>query len=160
MPDPTPKIDKVKLSQLLRAGKTQTECARYFGCSQASISSAIKRLSAMVVRASLERGHTTMDKVLDATTEIKKINRHANEILNEAREKGDPATALRALAEIRQQLDLQLRILSTLYDLKKVAEFQAQVLDVITEAAPQLKKEIIERLQERQAIRRSIEIVK
>lgn len=160
MPDNTPKIDKVKLSQMLRAGKTQAECARFFGCSQASVSSAVQRLSAGVVKATLERGHRVLDKSLDAIQELHRIHRNASEILEETRESKDHQTALRALSEIRQQLDLQLRILATLYDIKKVAEFQHGVLEVIAEAAPDVKREIVKRLQEAQALRRSVQLVK
>ncbi|MGA2109447.1 MAG: hypothetical protein ABSH25_17620 [Syntrophorhabdales bacterium] len=47
---PKPKIDKVKLSQLLRAGKSQKEIAQVFGVTEGAISKAKKELNISVVK--------------------------------------------------------------------------------------------------------------
>ncbi len=52
------KIDKVKLSQLLRAGKTQKACAKLFGVTEGAISQAKKELNISVVKTVvLESAH-------------------------------------------------------------------------------------------------------
>ena len=64
--------------------------------------------------------------------------------------------ALRAMAEIRCQLKLQLEIFSTLYDMKAAAEFQEEVLTAIGEVASDVRSKIIHKLNKRQAIRGAI----
>ena len=43
-PSNAPKIDKERLIQMKRAGKTDAECARYFGCAWTTLNNAKKRL--------------------------------------------------------------------------------------------------------------------
>lgn len=68
---------------------------------------------------------------------------------------GDQTVALRACAEIRQQLELQLEVFRTLYDLQEVESFQKEVLDAIESVSPELRKTIVRRLKERRALRPS-----
>jgi len=65
--------------------------------------------------------------------------------------------ALKAMAEIRNQLKLQLEIYQTLYDVKAAEEFQQEVLTAIGEAAPDVRARIIINLQEKRAIRSAIQ---
>ena len=189
-----PKIDKVKLNQLLRSGKTQRECAQVFGVTESAISKAKKELNINVVRnLALENANRVVNKNLDCLDQLSKINNYANELLdlcmrwqrgdNQAlqilesqvrhvRVNGqdepvkqfrfrDPREiALRAMAEIRGQLKLQLEIFQCLYDLKAVAEFQEEVLAAIGEASPDVRREIVYRLNQKRALRRTIQFDK
>ena len=65
--------------------------------------------------------------------------------------------ALKAMAEIRSQLSLQLDIFKTLYDMTAVAEFQKEVLTAIGEVAPNVRDKIIHSLQKARAIRSTFE---
>jgi transposase len=81
---PKPKIDKVKLSQLLRAGKSQKEVAQFFGVSEGAITHAKKALNIQVVRSvGLENAHKVVDKNLDAVAQLQRINEKANAMINE-----------------------------------------------------------------------------
>jgi predicted transcriptional regulator len=60
--------------------------------------------------------------------------------------------ALKSMQEIRGQLKLQLEIFQTLYDMNTVAEFQAEVLEAIEDAAPEIREKIVNNLQKRRAI--------
>jgi transposase len=81
---PKPKIDKVKLSQLLRAGKSQKEVAQFFGVSAGAITHAKKALKLQVVRSvGLENAHRVVDKNLDAVAQLQRINEKANTMLDE-----------------------------------------------------------------------------
>ncbi len=70
----------------------------------------------------------------------------------------DRFLALKAMAEIRGQLNLQLDIFKTLYDLEAVAEFQGEVLNTIGEVAPDVRNRIIQRLKEKSALRSAVSI--
>lgn len=63
--------------------------------------------------------------------------------------------AIKACAEIRAQLSLQLEIYKTLYDMKAVQEFQEEVLNTIAEVNQEVRNEIIKRLKQRRALRQS-----
>jgi len=152
---PEAKINKVKLSQMLRAGKAQREIAQVFGVTESAISKAKKELNLNVVKnVALENAHRVVDKNLNAIDQLYKINEAANKLLDELEEK--PDLKLRAMAEIRNQLRLQLDIFQSLYDMKAVQEFQDEVLTGIGEASPDVRDKIIRSLNEKRAIRSAV----
>src|SRR5512143_3857653 len=80
---PPPKIDKIKLSQLLRSGKSGKEVAQVFGVTEGAISKARKELNISVVKnVALENAHKVVDKNLNAVEQLQKINDYANELLD------------------------------------------------------------------------------
>ena len=185
-----PKIDKVKLSQMLRSGKSVKDCAKYFSVTSGAISQVKKELNINVVKnVALENAHRVVDKSLNAVDQLQKINQNANELLDlvmrwqrgddealqilesqvryvkvngeeepvkEFKMKDPRELALKAMAEIRGQLKLQLEIFQTLYDMKAVEEFQTEVLTTIGEASPEVRNAIIGKLNQRRIIRQSV----
>lgn len=80
---PKQKIDRVKLNQLLKSGKSQKEVAQVFGVSEGAISKAKKELNLNVVKnVALENAHRVVDKNLNAVDQLQKINDYANEMLD------------------------------------------------------------------------------
>ena len=80
---PKPKIDHVKLNQMLRAGKSPREVAEHFGVSQAAICKARKGLNVAVVKnVVLESAHKVVAEHLDTIGQLQKINQNANELLD------------------------------------------------------------------------------
>ncbi len=65
--------------------------------------------------------------------------------------------ALRAMQEMRGQLNLQLDIFKTLNDMTAVAEFQREVLEAIKDASFEIRDEIVRNLQKARAIRSTLE---
>ncbi|MCX5831169.1 MAG: hypothetical protein NT140_04670 [Deltaproteobacteria bacterium] len=189
---PNGKIDKLKLSQLLRSGKSGKECAKLFSVTAGAISQARKELNIAVVKSvALENAHHVVEKNLNAVDQLQKINGYANELLDllmrwnrgdkealqilesqvkkvrirgteedvkEYKFKDPRELALKAMAEIRGQLSLQLDIFKTLYDVEAIAEFQREVLNAIGEADKDVRDRIINRLKERKALRGSVTI--
>ncbi len=79
----TPKIDRVKMEQMLRAGKSQVEVARYFEVSPAAVCKMAKRLGVYATKvAAFEHAHEIVERDLDALSQLHKINQDANEILD------------------------------------------------------------------------------
>ena len=152
-----PKIDRVKLSQMLRSGKPQKEIAHFFGVTPGAVSKAKSELNISVVKSvALESAHRVVSKNLDAIAQLQKINSEANRLLDELEQ--TPDLKLRAMAEIRNQLKLQLDIFQCLYDMKAVQEFQTEVLSAIAEEKPNVRDRIIQRLNEKRIIRRAVSI--
>jgi hypothetical protein len=153
------KIDKLKLSQLLRSGKSGKDCAKVFGVTEGAISQARKELNIAVVKSvALETAHQVVEKNLNAVDQLLNINRKANTLLELAIQADDHDTTLKAMREIRGQLELQLEIFKTLYDIQAVADFQKEVLTAIGEVDPSVRNLIINRLKEGRALRQSVDI--
>ena len=153
------KIDKVKLSQLLRSGKSGKDCAKFFGVTEGAVSQARKELNISVVKTvALESAHQVVEKNLNAVDQLLNINRKANTLLEVAIQAKDHDTTLKAMREIRGQLELQLEIFKTLYDLEAVAEFQREVLAAIDEVDRNVRDRIVQRLKENKALRGSVSI--
>ena len=132
------KINKAKLSQMLQSGKTQRECAKVFGVTEGAISQTKKELNIAVVKSVvLESAHRVVERNLDAVGQLSEINKKANALLDEmmgAMQEENPSEfkykttrelALKSMSEIRNQLNLQLEMLRTLYDVQEVSAFQA-----------------------------------
>ena len=80
---PKPKIDRVKLNQMLNAGKPQKEIAQVFGVTEGAISKAKKELNINVVKnVAIENAHRVVDKNLNTIDQLQKINDYANELLD------------------------------------------------------------------------------
>ena len=81
---PKPKIDRIKLNQLLKAGKSQREIAQVFDVTEGAISKAKGELNIAVVKnVALENAHKVVGKNLDAVEQLQKINKAANQLLDE-----------------------------------------------------------------------------
>ena len=80
---PKQKIDRIKLSQLLRSGKSVKQCAKFFEVTPGAISQHKKNLNIAVVKnVALENAHRVVEKNLNAVDQLQKINGHANELLD------------------------------------------------------------------------------
>jgi len=150
------KIDRVKLNQLLRAGKPQKEIAKFFGVTEGAVSKAKRELKLSVIRSVVvERAHEVIDENLNTVQQLQRINREANRIIDELSKSSDRADReliLKACREVQSQLRLQLEIFQTMYDIRLVADFQREVLEVINNADPESKNRIVEALNKRRLV--------
>jgi len=149
------KIDVVKLRKLLDEGRKSVECAKIFGVSEGAISQARKKLGrAVAIRTATKAAPVVIQKNLDTVEQLQKINKKANELLNEVED--DPAMSVKLMAEIRGQLKLQLELFQALYDIQAAAEFQNEVLTVIGEVDKDVRDRIIYKLSSKRALRQAI----
>ena len=149
-------INDVELLQLINVKKlSQAEAARELGVTRAAVCKRLKDLrgvqAGVVVAKKVERA---VDSKLDAIEQLHRINAKANELLDEA--ENDPHLSLRVMNEIRGQLKLQLEIFETLFSLQAAKEFQDTILEAIGEVHPDVRREIIRRLNEKRAVRSAV----
>ena len=97
------------------------------------------------------RGDDEALQILESQKKVR-VGKDEEEVI-EYKLKDPRALALKAMAEIRGQLKLQLDIFQALYDMKAVAEFQQDVLSTIGEASPEARNAIISKLNQRRSIR-------
>ncbi len=98
----------------------------------------------------------------DAVKTIKHLNRlnHIGDSskVNAASAKDPRDYLLKALAEVRQQIRLNMDIANSLSNWEAVAIFQREVINIISEVAPDVRKTLLERLKAHRAVRQSIRI--
>jgi len=174
-----PKFSDTKLKQLVNAGLNCTKIAKRLGVTKGAVSQRLKSLKLSVSKdITLIRAGEVVRKEINAVSQLQKINDHANGLLDlmmvcvngdeAAKEaaaaklgpmgRGDPKElALKCMQEIRSQLKLQLEIFQTLYDMQAVADFQREVLQAIGDADLETRDRIIRNLQERSAIRSTLD---
>jgi len=102
------------------------------------------------------RGDEEALQILESQVRTVKVRGQEEEV-TEYRFKDPRELALKAMQEIRGQLKLQLEIFQALYDIQAVAEFQKEVLEIIGNASPETRDQIIHNLKERRAIRSTLE---
>ena len=56
-------------------------------------------------------------------------------------------------AEVRKQIELQVKIYETIYNVRLVAEFQEEILEVLRTVEPSIREQAIRKLKERRSIR-------
>lgn len=104
------------------------------------------------------RGDDEALQVLESQIADKKVRVGKKiEFVREFKFKDPRELALKAMAEIRGQLNLQLEIFKTLYDFQAIAEFQREVLEAIGNASSEIRDKIVHNLQEARAIRSTLE---
>ena len=149
------KINNMKLIRLVDSGKTQAEAARELGVSRQAVSQRLIELRGRTTKVmAAKKIEQVVDQRLDAVDQLHKINTEANRLLDELEQ--TPELKLKVMAEIRGQLRLQLDIFQTLYDMKAVQEFQQEVLSAIGEADKETRNAIINKLNERRALRSAV----
>jgi hypothetical protein len=103
-----------------------------------------------------QRGEPEALQILESQVRYVKVNGE-EEPVKEFKFKDPRELCLKAMQEIRGQLKLQLEIFQCLYDVKQVAAFQEEVLDAIGQADPEIRENIVKNLQQRRAIRSTLE---
>lgn len=104
-----------------------------------------------------QRGEPEALQILESQVRYVKVN-GKEEPVKEFKFKDPRELALRAMQEIRGQLKLQLELFQALCDLQAVLAFQEEVLEAIGAASPEVRDRIIKNLQERRAIRSTLEL--
>jgi hypothetical protein len=105
------------------------------------------------------RGDEAALQILESQVRKVKIGKGEDaEEITEYKFKDPRELALKAMAEIRGQLNLQLEIFKVLYDVQAIAEFQKLVLEAIGEVSSEVRSKIVAKLKEARALRGSVSI--
>jgi transposase-like protein len=161
------KISILQLEQMVREGNGVSEIARKLGVSKGAVSKRLKDLRVGITKDFVLRSAPQIvDRQLNAMDQLKRINGLINNELNYIEKNIETAIGdqrkelqdqrLRHVAEVRKQLGLLLDIAQALYNAEEVAAFQQSVLEEIGHAAPEVRDKILQRLNERRAIRSTI----
>jgi len=155
-----PKINDRELVRMIDRDKlTQAAAARQMGVSRQAVSKRLQELRGQTTKSlavSEKRIKRVVTQKINAIEQLHHINQKANELLTVAESEDDRPTLLRAMAEIRSQLELQLKIFATLYDLQAAEEFQEAVVTAIGDVAPDVRDKIIQRINEKPAVRQTV----
>jgi len=103
------------------------------------------------------RGDNKALQILESQITTKKVRVGKKEEFVKEYKFTDPRQlALRAMAEIRGQLEVQMELFKTLYNAEEVAAFQQIVMEEIGSVSPETKARILQRLNERRAVRSTL----
>lgn len=179
-------IDKAVMVDLAARGLNQAHIAEFFAVSGAAVSKMRKRLAVAVDRdvATTEAAGKLLDANLlggarlaelaeeckaliglcslvvhaqdDFAPEVREAKNKLRRLVDGKGSLGQMAVAL--MGEARKQLEFAFRIQSEAYNLRRVEEFQAVVLEEIKAAAPDVQQRIMARLAQVQAFRSATEI--
>ena len=163
------KVDIRKLDQLLREGKTVKQCAEYFNVTSGAISQRKTQLKHQIVRvASLEKAGEVVEAHLDMASELRKINNAINQELSRAQAQVEDSETvdIRAIqeiiiklsAELRRQLETQMKIFEAYSEFKDRAAFQNEVLRILDNMQPGARDEAIRRIKNAGALRGAITV--
>lgn len=161
------KISLIQLERLVREGNSVSQIAKKLGVAKGSVSKRLKDLKVGITKdVVLRSAPQIVDRQLNAMDQLKKINTLINGELDYIEKNIETATGqerkelqeqrLKHVAEVRKQLGLLLEIAQALYNAEEVAAFQESVIQEIGHAAPEVRDRILQRLNERRAIRSTI----
>ena len=104
------------------------------------------------------RGDSEALQILESQVKRVRIGEDEELEVKEIKFKDPRELALKAMAEIRGQLKLQLEIFQALFSLQAAEEFQSVVLETIAEVNPDVRSEIIHRLNTKRSVRSAVRI--
>jgi len=166
------RISKFDLEEDVKGGLSVSEIARKREASKSTISERLKSLGLKpVVKRGNRKGLVVSqggNKGPDAIIQLRKINAITLEILQKAMDalredskagekiKNPLALVFKAMSQVESQIKTEFSILEGLHSMEVEEadrEFREEVLEVIGEVEPNVKKEIVKRLQERREAR-------
>ena len=134
---------------------TQVQAAKELGVSKQAVHTRLKQLrgrtSYAVAAANVQRA---VDSKLDVVEQLKSINQNAQDLLADVED--DAHLSVKLMAEIRNQLRLMMDVYEMLYSLEGAAQFQQSVLEVLEACDPQLRKDVIAKLNEKSSLRAAL----
>lgn len=176
------KVDTVLLFEMMRQGKTQKECAQFFGVSEANISKIKKKTKTVVNREiALFSAGAVLDLQINYLQDLAVQQQQLKDLLDtvyvmlneddgekywEARarltkligSKGSLQNLLIGLhAELRKQQEFGFNIDKVMDDMKNIRKFQSVIMDTIRNVDPGTAKKIAAELARLKIIKSSLD---
>jgi len=163
-------VKRINIESVRRLAETGLGCtaiAERLGCSKGAISKVLKKHRIAVAQDMVMASAARMvDKKIDALAQLHDINARLQEevafmrdhmrSLKPQERKDWEREYVAAMSEVRKQLNLVLEIGRTLYNIEEVERFQNVVMEVLNEADPELRAEVVRRLRSRRSLRRAV----
>lgn len=149
--------EKQTIKQLASGGLGVNEIARKLARSPSTISRYIKTLRNTGSLALAKAGKLLEGKI-NAIETLQTTHKKAWDLLEKLSLKNQDSAQKNAkniylaCESLRRDLELQLKIYETLYNVEEVTRFQNDLLEVLAEVAPDAREQFYRRLQERRAI--------
>lgn len=156
------KITLLELGERLRQGKTKAEIAAEFGMTVRGVQKKATRLDIEVSKAAaLHQAKVILTQQIDANSQLLKINESVNRTLGmleerllyidgeDGQEKLNHAMVdqqLRAIAEVRKQLELLAKVAADWLEAKRLAAVYEAIIKEIGVESPECRNRIIRRL--------------
>jgi hypothetical protein len=103
------------------------------------------------------RGDNAGIQALENRTRNIKVGKK-EEVITLFKVKGPNEIALKAMAEIREQIGLQTTIFKSLYDVQAIQEFRDEVLETLEKYDKGIRNKILEDLKEKRLLHASVQV--
>ena len=159
-----------QLHELIQKDFSLAQMARRLGVSKSAVSQRVKKLGVAVCKdVQMRSAPAVVDRELNCFDQLKRINAVTHQELETLRQQcadaGDGELLkdhrdliLKCVKEIRAQLSLQHEILASLHSIQMIEAFQKEVLNAIAEADPATRDKIVRTLEQRRALRSTIDL--
>lgn len=180
---PNGKIDRRTFHRMVRAGKNQAQIAKHFGVSPSAVSQYAANHRAAVTKTAvlnhadrlcradidlLEKTSAQEKRLLEvaqlswdiATGDVKAVAKaqRIRKLLPRTQFSDPSAIYLQAIRELTNLLKLKKDLMMSMFDITTAAAFQKEVMKLIADMSPEMRKEVIKRLKENKALSASIRI--
>jgi DNA-binding Lrp family transcriptional regulator len=151
----TAKIKDTKMLRMVNDNIPQAEIARHFGVSPAAVCKRLRELRGRTSYAvAASKTAAIIDNKLDVISDLNSINEQTKTILAGAKE--NPVLALKAISSIQQQISLAITLYEQVYSIDQMNNFNQEVLQVLEECDPALRKKVINRLNAKASLRSAV----
>jgi hypothetical protein len=177
------KINPKEFHRLARSGKNLTEIARHFGvsvsaCSQHAAKMKTAANKAVVLRHADRLLKQDLDLLAKCSTQERRLLASAD--YNYKIMQADPTTLatakkvreeltrtqftdpgalyLQSIRELSNLLKIKKDLLTSLFDVQQVAGFQREILEILSDAHPDVRRAVIKKLKENKALAASLKI--
>ncbi len=148
-------IKDTAMIRMIDNGMSQADIARKFKVSPAAVCKRLKQLKVKTSYAvATSKTSAIIDQKMNVIQELNSINDKTKAILKNA--EADPHLALKAIGSIQQQISLAVDIYERIYSIDSVNKFNEEVLQVLEECDPDLRKKVIDRLNAKASLRRAV----
>lgn len=150
---PAKAVDDIVLQRMVEQGMSLERMAAKLGVSRNTVKARLDHLAPAAVARPLT-AQVAGASMWDTQEALQANYQRCLKLLQEAQETGvEVRDRNRILAEIRNHLEAGVRVAQVLYDTQRTEAFMATVLDVIGGCDPELRAEILRRLDEQRSVR-------
>jgi len=147
--------DSRLLHKINKLGMSQAEVAKEMGVTRQAICIRLKQIQGRTSYAvAASKTAAIIDNKMDVISELNSINEQTKTILANAKE--DPVLALKAIGSIQQQISLAITLYEQVYSSDQMNNFNQEVLQVLEECDPALRKKVIDRFNAKASLRSAV----
>lgn len=146
-----------KVSEMISQGKSNREIAKEIGVSEACVRrylDSVPKKTTHIVARDEKKVEKIVDSQINVLDQLSDINQRVKQTLDKVQK--DPAMLYKACAEIRAQLELQVKLYQLLYDAQAMQDFIEEVVRIVEEVDRDAARRLLQRFKEKRSVRAAL----